>query len=520
MKSISLNNFSAQSKYLVPATWAILLLLCLVYLGHALFYWDWIEDDAYITLRYSANVVDGQGFVFNVGEKVEGYSNFAWVLLGAVALKAGIDPSVAVRWIGIISGLLCLPLVWDLSRRFLGGRSWAALFAPAILAFIPPMARHATNGLETLFFAFQFLLALWLLKIQSGHRRNAALILVLLGLALTRPEGFIFVALLLIPLLPGKPSHWFGNSNGDSFKSNGLVVIVGFLLTWGSYFLWRWTYFGAVFPNTYYAKMTGDTGGLIDGIQYAADFFRDSFALPLLALALVPLVFWRHRPALWHLLLVFFAYTGFVVVSGGDWMILYRFFVPVLPLMAVAAAVGLGELSSRLSEISPQPNQLGLVLLVGFLAGLSVIGTANTELAVWRQIGPALDSGGYLVNSYRNLGLWLDENTPSDASVAVSDIGAIGYFSNRQIIDMFGLVDKHLARIPGKQHHKTDAKYVLSRSPDYVVLVRSEGQSNQYLRLPDTALWKQPEFQSSFNLVKEFPMPDSGEVIQVFESNN
>jgi len=314
MKSLLFKDLTSLNRYLAPATWVILLLLCLVYLGHALFYWDWIEDDAYITLRYSANVVEGQGFVFNVGDKVEG-SNFSWVLVGASALKAGIDPANAIRWAGILSGLLCLPLVWDLTRRFIGKPSWAALFAPAILAFIPPMSRHATNGLETLFFSLQFMLALWILKISPGRLRNSALILVLLVLAVTRPEGFIFAGLLLIPMLPGTPSFWFGNSGGESFKTNGLVVIAGFLITWGSYFLWRWNYFGAVFPNTYYAKMTGDSGGLIDGIQYAADFFRDTFSMFLLVLALIPLVFWRHQPVLRHLLLVLFINTLVVIVE-------------------------------------------------------------------------------------------------------------------------------------------------------------------------------------------------------------
>ena len=43
-------------------------------------------DDAYISLRYAKNLVDGLGLVYNPGEFVEGYSNFSWTMLLAFFL--------------------------------------------------------------------------------------------------------------------------------------------------------------------------------------------------------------------------------------------------------------------------------------------------------------------------------------------------------------------------------------------------------------------------------------------------
>src|SRR5512144_1358529 len=40
----------------------------------------WLCDDAYISFRYVRNFVEGRGLVFNAGERVEGYTNFLWVL--------------------------------------------------------------------------------------------------------------------------------------------------------------------------------------------------------------------------------------------------------------------------------------------------------------------------------------------------------------------------------------------------------------------------------------------------------
>lgn len=39
-----------------------------------------LTDDAFISFRYARNLVEGHGLVYDLGEYVEGYSNFLWVL--------------------------------------------------------------------------------------------------------------------------------------------------------------------------------------------------------------------------------------------------------------------------------------------------------------------------------------------------------------------------------------------------------------------------------------------------------
>ena len=62
----------------------LLVLVLTVYLAHALYYRGLI-DDAFISFRYAANLVDGHGLVFNHGERVEGYTNLLWVLILSTA---------------------------------------------------------------------------------------------------------------------------------------------------------------------------------------------------------------------------------------------------------------------------------------------------------------------------------------------------------------------------------------------------------------------------------------------------
>ncbi|KPJ64637.1 hypothetical protein AMJ44_12375, partial [candidate division WOR-1 bacterium DG_54_3] len=68
----------------------ILLALLAIFVVHSLFL-DFTQDDAFISFRYVRNFVNGDGLVFNPGERVEGYTNFFWILLLSLFLKLGFD---------------------------------------------------------------------------------------------------------------------------------------------------------------------------------------------------------------------------------------------------------------------------------------------------------------------------------------------------------------------------------------------------------------------------------------------
>ena len=74
---------------------------------HARVY-QFLTDDAYISFRYADNFARGDGLVFNPGgERVEGYTNFLWVLLLAGGRLAGIPPESAAP---VLTGVLTLAL--------------------------------------------------------------------------------------------------------------------------------------------------------------------------------------------------------------------------------------------------------------------------------------------------------------------------------------------------------------------------------------------------------------------------
>ena len=82
---------------------------------------------------------------------------------------------------------------------------------------------------------------------------------------------------------------------------------------------------------------------------------------------------------------------------------------------------------------------------------------------------------------------WLDRNTPPDALIAAHDIGAIGYFTRRPILDLAGLISPEVIpfirdeaklgewmKAKGAQYLVTFPKWYpqLSASPDLSELFR------------------------------------------------
>jgi len=488
-----------------PVSVVILLAMAgLIFVLHAGYYWPWLEDDAFITYRYAQNLTQGEGLVFNPGERVEGYSNPLWVLLSGLALKAGLAPWHLARATGILGGLLCLLFSWRLALRIRPTAGLATAAAPLILALTPMLPRHAVTGLETVPYAAFLAAALLLSGARSGRMVSTLLVATLIAVSLLRPEGFVFALLILGWRMAVPPRSSYS-------RREGLV----YLVLMGAFVIWRWTYYDALFPNTYQAKMTGEFRAIIDGLNYTLDFLREFGGVVIVGLYLANLLDRTTPRIFWLMTAVIAVQVGIVVFAGGDWMHFYRFFVPLLPVAAAGMAAGLAVLLRFGGKDPEGPHRrfvpgfiLGAVLLVAFT------GSYKVERASSRLVMPAVREGAYLTDGYREAARWIVENTDEDMAVAVSDIGLLGYFTGRRIIDMFGLVDAHIARTPGRQHFKNDADYVMSRNPDVVVLVVSA--QGDYLRIPDAALASHPHFGTRFELVHTIGIGFRAEVIQVY----
>lgn len=434
---------------------------------------DWQMDDAYISYRYAWNLVHGHGLVYNVGEVVEGYTNFLWTLVAAAAIAAGLTPAMVTLALNIALSMGLLALTWHLAAKLSGGQYIWSLLAVALLVVDGSLLGYGArgSGMETILFSFLVLLSVALLWVEDDkrvRRWRAAAGLTLALAALTRPEGLLVaVVLLAVRALSDR-------IEGSGLLRNLAAGIGPFLLVIVPYEAWRISYYGYLFPNTFYAK-TGTTLALIGrGWDYTGYLVTEREVI--VALAAVGVVYglvrWREsslRLALIALLLSFWAY---VIWAGGDYFPSLRFFLPLIAPLTLLAVEG-----ARLIATAIPRHRIAKWVAAGVAVALGFV-YLTTALDLLHPDSVDIELSK-LHNSYVNLwgtaGLWLRDNTPPDATTAAKGAGAIAYFSDRRVIDVYGLNDLHIGHLPvadmgeGKAgHEKSDPAYVLDRKPDYI----------------------------------------------------
>ncbi len=446
---------------------------------------SWLSDDAFISFRYAQNLVAGYGLVYNPGERVEGYTNFLYTLLAALLLWLGGEPVLWSYLLGVALALLLLLLTYALATHLIG-LPWglvAALFVGTSQSLLIHSARG--GGLETALYAVLLLAAaavyLWptaALTPQPTGPLTLALTGLLLALAtLTRPEGALLLALTILhALVADLHMAELRRPHGLRMflrRKLGLGALLGpYLLVIGPFFIARYSYYGDLLPNTFYAKTGGGLRALPRGLAYSWDFAQ-TMGGPFLLLGLVGLI--RGRTAAlrgWrgYFLLLISVYTAYIISVGGDHFLGERFFVPLVALIAILVADGLAILM-RAALARPALRLAAIPLLVLVLSLYSTMALTRT-----REDDYILQGMDESLAIWRELGWWMADHTAPDESIAVMGAGAIAFYGQRPTIDMLGLTDRHIARVvvPAMGagtagHEKRDPDYVLNqRRPTYI----------------------------------------------------
>jgi hypothetical protein len=467
----------------------LLALSLLLYAYNTFRYHDYLIDDTYISVRYAKNLAEGHGPIFNPGEKVEGYTNFSFVLIAALFLRLGVEPVFGVKLVSFGMSLLLLGVLGRLERPGLRLRE-AFRSPPRAWLFLVPLQAFAYwtySGMETMIFAALFLAGLALCLQESASGRSHGSVWVFVLLALTRPEGvFVFglctgVFFVAERLQSGSWAHL-----GRHLRS---VAI--FTLVYGAYFLWRWSYYGHLLPNTFYAKVTGSSAQWINGLGYLGRF---AMAFPLLGLTLLAPLGWAvpslrgglrlHRSwvVLWLIALLD---CGYIVAVGGDFMAYYRFFVPLLPVVCLL----LIRLVERLRP--------GALLALWLFHWVWSFWTTQPEVAFVAHRFTVIG---------RIVGQWLAKEAEPTDWIAVNTAGAVPYFSGLPAIDMLGLTDEAIAHRPvyivspgWGGHQRGWGEYVLSRRPRFVFWYNMAGLREPFY-LTDHELADDPAFRFFYQL--------------------
>ncbi len=468
--------------------------------------WPITIDDAYISYRYARNFARGLGLVYNGGEAIEGYTNFLWTLIAASAIKLHLDPEVVTKLLGGLSALGTLPIAWRMSARLQPVRVLPPL-APWLLASSALFSGYAVMGLETIFFVFLVLAATWrLFEEAEGPSRAFPLSGVLYALAaLTRPEAPLFLIIAMAVL--GRRAWTRQNA-----LRVGIIVVVA-----GAHLLWRHHMYGAWLPNTLAAK-TGNFGGQFqNGIDYVQRYAQQCGLLLLMSIAGAVVVVRRRSPLGLAVVGSALSVAAYAVVVGGDWMPLWRFLTPFEPFAFVLADVGF-RAAAESSLDAPAPRQLNqtarrlratswVALAIGAVLAISQrVDARRAQLELL-----AADQHGWDTSAHP-LAQWLKGNEPPGL-LALGDIGYIGWWTDFPILDILGLVDPVIAKLPGGYGNKTDAAYLdyfFARMPAYFVLISEQGDCRHPFHPSIAAVYRDParRFKDNYQVVHQGPVND------------
>ena len=391
-------------------------------------------DDAYITFRYARHLAQGYGLgAWNqTGEHVEGYSSLLWTLLLSGAAWLGADVRIASKVFGIAAALTVMAVLFR--RR----DDRPAVLAGVFLALYLPFALYAASGMEAV--AFTSLVTLALVGPAPWQPIVAPLLVAM------RPEGALVAAVDVLSLA------W----RRERWRWIAATAIAGGL-TLMAIAVHRWVTYGALAPNTYYAKVAGGGIGHVRlGLLYVGSWMLGhAVVVAFLVIGAFTVRRADDRRGLTCLAL-FVAYIVYMASAGGDAPTAFpawRQFVHVAPAWVLVAMTGLTTVvrDRRWRQVSAA---VGLALVTD-LGGLLMQGGG----------GPRPGAAAYLA--------WLASLSSPTTTISSSYGGALPFLVDAVHIDALGLNTPYIARHgtfdpDGPQDSKTDMRWVIEQRPDIV----------------------------------------------------
>lgn len=394
---------------------------------------NYTADDSFITFRYAENVAAGKGFVYNEGERVLGTSTPLYTLVLALLLKSGLPIVLLTRIVNIAADCLTSTLIFLLLRQFRWG---VGILAALFYVLFPRVMVWSVSGMETSLFVLLVVGTLYFYV-----KRKFDLAALFLGLTLlTRMEGAILGFAILVDFIfrykafPGRMVLWAG----------------GVVLPW---FVFSFLYFGSPVTNAVPGKRALYTGTILQTPQWSIFreflFLRAKIGWPLLVLSLAG-IYRIATQAKSYAIIPFWTLTYFLLFLFAGTRMHMWYYVPFYAGYLILVVFGLGLVWEKIkgvlvrlasvSSVRGRPLVAAKTLVAVSLAAVLIVAglvyvqqmKRTFRLAAAQQVG--------WEDVHKGIGLWLAEHTQPDDTISAEDIGYLGYYSRRYILDHDGIV--------------------------------------------------------------------------------
>ena len=442
--------------------------------GLTVLFAGWAYDDPFITYRYADNLSRGLGLVYNPGEQVLSTTTPLFALLLAALHPLWPDLhslAVLTGGLSLAAGGLCL---WELaSHPRLMFTRWAGLLFYPLFPLV-----DSTLSSETPLY-----LALCLGAMVSYKRRHYRLTALIAALAaLTRPDGVLVAIVLGLHYLwsqrPGRHAwrQWLTN-----LPWQALLIYLGLGLGWVGF---AWAYYGSPIPVTLFAKqqqavvegsLTFLPGFVTILSWYSAWVYQAEavLSIPGLVYGLLRLPSMRWLAAWTGLYFAAYALLG---VTRYFW-----YYAPLAPVFIMGLGLGIDALAEGLRKFGrgerarEGTTEVVTTIVSGrisrMLPGVILAVLLGGQIGRLWQMHLAPDPRFEI---YQASGEWLRANTPPEASVGALEVGIIGYYAQRPMVDFAGLIQPEIAeQLGASASYGSASAWAIERyQPDYLVVHR------------------------------------------------
>ena len=464
-------------------------------------------DDSWIHAQFARNLALGNGFSYNPGVPISGSTAPLWTLLTAAGYLITGDPVLTGKFIGVLFLGLTVFFVYTLVRA-ISKDPREAMFAAVMVGALPRLVWASLSGMEVTLAVMLSLAGVvaHVLYSHAGDRRQYFSTLLFGLAALARPECTVFfVAAMLDRALSATLIRWREVAAKDWIVPV-LIHICIFVAVIAPFLIFSRKFGIGFLPNTAYAKALLWNKGLIaaiatgSNVEFIRSFTTNPFDYfmsflhenlnnnPVLfmfaGIGFLRLIFFvpygensQYRSFIIPLIIVLFPLAIGVVVPFGEASYQEgRYIAPVAPLMLIVGIVGLYGAAGYGARVFAKAKFMGrparMVIERSLLMLFMLLALSSQFRNIWYRGQIYGKEVANIEEMQVSIGKWIDRNLPADAVLAVNDVGAIAYFSQRKVLDTVGLISPEVLeyRRRGERLETAAFRFLRSRRPEYAVL--------------------------------------------------
>lgn len=390
-------------------------------------------DDSWIHQTYARNLADYGEWSFIRGQPSGASTSPLYTVVLSIGYVLNIPYEIWTHLLGAVAlgaaGMLAARIAERLTPQF----KWAGWLAGLAVVLAWHLIWSAAAGMETMIFAALTLALMYLGMWYHQTRREGVIFGVIAAVTVaTRPEGALLAG--IIGVMNVRNRQWV------------LGTFLGFGVAIMPYLLLNLSLNGELVPNTSAAKQAQHAillqepllrrvGWMIEPLMGGAQF--------VLIPGVIVFLWWgRRHPLYW---IPFLWAAGLIVLYAWRLPAAYqhgRYVIPLLPGVIICGVLGillvirwtrfnlLGRVFARAWGIVTVILFIYFGLILGSQIYRTDLGIINDEMVAQAQ--------------------WIRDNLSEDELLVVHDIGAVGYFAPRPIIDIAGLVTPEVISLIGK----------------------------------------------------------------------